>query len=50
MPTTLETLAEAVAVAEAGLADGMRNAFVRHLVREPAMAQPWLRDLVHRPR
>ncbi|WP_431873693.1 hypothetical protein [Amycolatopsis sacchari] len=49
-PVTLETLAEAVAVVEAGRAAGTRNEFVRHLVREPAMAQPWLRDLVHRLR
>ena len=41
---------EAVALVGAGRASATRSEFVRHLVREPAMAQPWLRDLVHRLR
>ncbi len=43
---TRRALAEAVAVVEAGRSPAVRKRLVRGLTREPAIAEPWLRDLV----
>jgi hypothetical protein len=45
---TRRALAEAVAVVEAGRSAAVRKRLVRGLTREPAIAEPWLRDLVGR--
>lgn len=45
---TRAALAEAVAIVEAGRTPAVRERFVRVLTREPAIAEPWLRDLVRR--
>ncbi|MET8851570.1 hypothetical protein [Amycolatopsis sp. NPDC004625] len=45
---TRRALAEAVAIAEAGRTAVVREKLVRVLEREPAIAEPWLRDLVRR--
>lgn len=41
-----EALAEALAVVAAGRTAGVRDRMVREIVKEPAIAQRWLRDLV----
>ncbi len=45
---TRRALAEAVAIVEAGRTPAVREKLARTLDREPAIAEPWLRDLVRR--
>ncbi|WP_328458456.1 hypothetical protein [Amycolatopsis sp. NBC_00438] len=45
---TRRALAEAVALVEAGRSPAVRDQLARVLTREPAIAGPWLRDLVRR--
>ncbi|MGW5745699.1 hypothetical protein [Amycolatopsis sp. NPDC003861] len=45
---TRRALAEAAAIAEAGRTPAVREKLVRVLQREPAIAEPWLRELVGR--
>jgi len=45
---TRRALAEAVAVVEAGRTPAVRERLARVLSREPAITEPWLRDLVRR--
>ncbi|MEV6448086.1 hypothetical protein [Amycolatopsis sp. NPDC051716] len=45
---TRRALAEAVRIAEAGRTPAVRAKLVRVLEREPAIAEPWLRDIVMR--
>ncbi|MFJ1764589.1 hypothetical protein ACIOD2_29995 [Amycolatopsis sp. NPDC088138] len=45
---TRRALAEAVAIVEAGRSPAVRAQLARVLRREPAIAEPWLRDLVRR--
>ena len=45
---TRRALAEAVAVVEAGRTPTVRDRMARVLSQEPAIAEPWLRDLVRR--
>ncbi|MGW4833089.1 hypothetical protein ACWEOG_36220 [Amycolatopsis japonica] len=46
----LRGLAEAVAIVEAGRSKAGRDLLVRHLRKEPAMAESWLRTLITRLR
>ncbi|GHG28668.1 MULTISPECIES: hypothetical protein [Amycolatopsis] len=46
--STRRALAEAVAIAEAGCTPVVRERLARTMTREPAIAEPWLRDLVGR--
>jgi hypothetical protein len=45
---TRRALAEAVRIVEAGRTPAVREKLVRVLEREPAIAEPWLRDIVSR--
>ncbi|MGK3203598.1 hypothetical protein [Amycolatopsis sp. MEPSY49] len=45
---TRRALAEAVAIVEAGRTPAVRERLARVLEREPAISEPWLRDLVRR--
>ncbi|MFB9684196.1 hypothetical protein [Amycolatopsis plumensis] len=45
---TRRALAEAVAIVEAGRTRDVRERLARTMSREPAIAEPWLRDLVGR--
>ncbi|MEU5261716.1 hypothetical protein [Amycolatopsis sp. NPDC021455] len=45
---TRRALAEAVAIVEAGRSPAVRKKLVRGVSREPAIAEPWLRDLIRR--
>ncbi|KDN17052.1 hypothetical protein [Amycolatopsis rifamycinica] len=45
---TRRALAEAVAIVEAGRTPAVRERLARTMSREPAIAEPWLRDLVRR--
>jgi len=45
---TRRALAEAVAIVEAGRTPAVRERLARGMSREPAIAEPWLRDLVRR--
>jgi hypothetical protein len=45
---TRRALAEAVAIVEAGRTRAVRERLARTMSREPAIAEPWLRDLVRR--
>ncbi|OXM62523.1 hypothetical protein CF165_34285 [Amycolatopsis vastitatis] len=47
---TRRALAEAVAIVEAGRTPAVRERLARTMSREPAIAEPWLRDLVRRLR
>ena len=46
--STRRALAEAVAIAEAGRTRAVRARLARTMDREPAIAEPWLRDLIRR--
>ncbi|SDM95649.1 hypothetical protein [Allokutzneria albata] len=47
---TRQTLAEAVALVEAGRTRETRDRLVRAIAAEPAFAEPWLRSLVNQLR
>lgn len=44
--TVRTALAEAAAIVDHGLSASTRSEIIRHLVKEPAISEPWLRNLV----